>query len=237
MAATGFTNPTERDKDYTLNANHVTHDFRSFGVFDLPFGPGKALFRNSSGWRARLLEGWQTSFIVNLSTGSPASILAGNMLYDNGVADVVGPFSLNAGKVKWDGDYGNYFGASSFGKVADPQCSAVAAELKPYCTLQAVTDGKTGQILLQNPQPGKRGTIGQQTMYLPGQWSFDGAMSKRLRISESKSLQIRVDATNVLNHPTPNSPSLDINSTNPFGFIQDKGTQRREFKGMLRFEF
>ena len=76
------------------------------------------------------------------------------MLYDNGVADIVGPFSLNAGKVQWDGDYGNYFGASSFGKVADPQCSAVAAELKPYCTLQAVTDAKTGQIVLQNPQPG-----------------------------------------------------------------------------------
>ena len=74
-------------------------------------------------------------------------------------------------------------------------------------------------------------------MYLPGQWSFDGAMSKRLRISESKSFQIRVDATNVMNHPVPNNPSLDINSTNPFGFIQDKGNQRREFKGMLRFDF
>ena len=41
-------------------------------LFELPFGPGKRLFRNT--FRiggARLLEGWQTSFIVNLSTGSP----------------------------------------------------------------------------------------------------------------------------------------------------------------------
>jgi hypothetical protein len=38
-------------------------------------------------------------------------------------------------------------------------------------------------------------------------------------------------------HPVPNNPSLDINSTNPFGFIQDKGNQRREFKGMLRLDF
>jgi len=237
VAATGFTNPTERDKDYTLNGNHVTHDFRSFGVVDLPLGPGRLFFRNSSGWTARLLEGWQTSFIVNLSTGQPVSIVAGNMLYDNGVADVVGPFSLNTGKVNWNGDYGNYFAPGTFGKTTDPQCSVVASELKPYCTLQAVTDAKTGQILLQNPQPGKRGTIGQQTMYLPGQWSFDGALSKRIRVTESKSVQLRVDATNILNHPVPNNPSLDINSTNPFGFIQDKGNQRREFKGMLRFDF
>jgi hypothetical protein len=237
VSPSGFTNPTERDQDYTLNANHVTHDFRSFGVFELPLGPGRLLFRNSSGWAARLLEGWQTSFIVNLSTGQPTSIVAGNMLYDNGVADVVGPFSLNTGKVTWNGDYGNYFSSGTFGKTEDPQCGAVAAALKPYCTLQAVTDAKTGQILLQNPKPGKRGTIGQQTMYLPGQWSFDGALSKRIRLTESKSLQFRVDATNILNHPVANNPSLDINSTNPFGFIQDKGNQRREFKGMLRLDF
>jgi hypothetical protein len=74
-------------------------------------------------------------------------------------------------------------------------------------------------------------------MYLPGQWSFDAAMSKSVRISESKSVQVRLDATNVFNHPVPNSPSFDINSTNPFGYIQDKGNQRREFKGQLRFSF
>jgi hypothetical protein len=71
-------------------------------------------------------------------------------------------------------------------------------------------------------------------MYLPGQWSFDAAMSKKFQIRKSKSLQLRVDATNILNHPVPNNPTLDINSMNVFGFIQDKGNQRREFKGMQR---
>jgi hypothetical protein len=83
-------------------------------------------------------------------------------------------------------------------------------------------------------------------MYLPGQWSFDAATSKRIRLTESKSLQFRVDATNILNHPNVGNcgttaplcnPNLDINSSNPFGFIQEKGNQRREFKGMLRFDF
>jgi hypothetical protein len=252
-----YTNPTEREKDYSLSANHVTHDFRSAGVFELPIGPNKLLLRNSSGWLARAVEGWQTSFIVNLSTGTPVNISSTYLngittspigLYASSVPDVVGPFSSKSfGKVQWNGDYGNYFG-NAFGKSADPQCGLVAVELKPYCTIQAVTDAKTGQILLQNPKPGTRGTLGRTTLELPGQWNFDAAMSKTVRISETKSFQVRMDATNIFNHPVPylaaNSPGLNINSSNPFGFIQDKGNAAvansekfRQFKAQLRFNF
>jgi len=230
-----YTNPAEREKDYILAANHVTHDFRSFGVFELPMGPGKLLFRNSSGFLARLVEGWQTSFIVNVSTGQPTTVAAANMLYAAGVPDIARPFS-STGAVQWDGQFGNYFGSNAFAKVADPQCASVAADLRQYCTLQAITDG-SGQIVLQNPKPGRRGTLGRQTMELPGQWDFDGAMSKTVKVSESKSLQIRFDATNILNHPVPNNPSLNLNNDTAFGLIQDKGDQRRQFKAQLRFMF
>jgi hypothetical protein len=103
-------------------------------------------------------------------------------------------------RVQWNGDYGSFFG-SSFARVPDPQCTAVPTELKTYCTLQAITDANAGQILLQNPKPGKRCTLERQTMELPGQWTFDDAIAKTVRISESKSLQVRMDATNILNHP------------------------------------
>jgi hypothetical protein len=232
-----YTNPTERNKDYALSPNHVTHDFRSNGTFELPFGPGRLLLRNSSGWKARLAEGWATSFIVNLSTGQPISVSAANMLYAGGVPDVVGPFpSKGFGKVAWNGDYGNFFG-DRFISVPDPQCSQVADSLKSLCTLKAVADAKTGQILLQNPLPGRRGTLGRQTMELPGSWFFDAAVSKTVHIAETKSVVIRVDSTNVFNHPVPNTPNLNINSVNPFGFIQDKGNQIRQLKANLRFVF
>jgi hypothetical protein len=232
-----YTNPAERDKDYALSTGHVTHDFRSYGTFQLPFGPGKLLLRNSSGWVARAVEGWDTSFILNLSSGQPISIGAGNMLYGLGVPDVVAPLSLRNGGTVWDGAFGNYFGTGTFTKVSDPQCAGLATELRPYCTLQAVTDAKTGQILLQNPQPGNRGTLGRQTLELPGQWSFDAAMSKFVRIGESKTVQVRLDATNVFNHPVPSNPVLDINATNQFGLIQNKNDSRRQFKGTLRLNF
>ena len=35
-------------------------------------------------------------------------------------------------------------------------------------------------------------------------------LAKMFRISESKSLQLRIDASNVLNHPIPNTPQLSL---------------------------
>src|SRR5262249_29475590 len=221
VAGTGYTDPTNREKDYTLNVNDVRNDFRANGTVALPIGPNRLLFGQSSGWMARVVEGWQASFIVNLSSGQPGTVAAGNMLYANGTPDPASPFSLHKGKVNWSGDYGNYFGTTTFGKTTDPQCAAVAVDLKPYCTLQAVTNAGTGQVILQNAQPGTRGIVGRQTLSLPGAWAFDAAMSKSLRIGETKSVQIRMDATDILNHPTPSSPNLNINNTNSFGFIQD----------------
>src|SRR5262249_28300313 len=153
--------------------------------------------------------------------------------------DIVGPFPVKPfGSVQWNGDSGNQFG-SSFAQIPDPQCGQIAAELKPYCTLQAVTHAKTNQIGLLNPQPEHRGTLGQKTLELPGQWQFDSAVSKTIRITESKALQFRMDATNILNHPllgttATSSPNFSLNSTTPFGSIQTKGLQRRQFKAQLR---
>jgi hypothetical protein len=239
----GYTNPADRQKDYALGGNDVTHDFRANGTFELPIGPNKLFFGNTSGWVARAIERWQTSFILNFSTGLPASITAGNMLYASGVADVIQPISIRDGSVHW-GDpggsgqlVGNYFPTGTFDKTKDPQCTTVAAELQSFCTLLAVTDASTGKIVLQNPQPGSRGTVGRQSISLPGVWAFDGNMSKTFQISESKSVQVRFDATNVFNHPSPGTPSLSINNSNPFGYISAKGTQHREFKGQLRLSF
>jgi len=242
VPTTGYTNPADRQRDYALAAQHVTHDFRGYGTFALPIGPGKLLFSNASGWIARAIEGWETSFIVNLSTGQPASITAGNMLYAGGVADLVKPLNLRSGDVQWgvltgSGQRGGSYFGDAFVKVDDPQCAEVAASLQDLCTLQAVADARTGEIVLQNPRPGNRGNVGRQTVELPGSWQFDASMRKTIRISESKSAQIRFDATNILNHPSPGTPSLNINSDNSFGFISSKGNQRREFRGQVRLSF
>ena len=65
--------------------------------------------------------------------------------------------------------------------------------------------------------------MGQRTVEGPGQWRFDANLQKSFKISESKALQFRMDARNILNHPEPNAPTLSINTTN-FGTINGKTT-------------
>ena len=91
-------------------------------------------------------------------------------------------------------------------------------------------------VVLQNPQPGKRGNLGQNTVIGLGSYRFDMNLGKTFRVTESKSLVVRFDAQNVLNHPQPGAPSLAMNSTTPWGQITTK-TGGRLFQGTLRFNF
>jgi hypothetical protein len=220
-----FTNPADRSNpgDYTLQANRA-HDFRVNGIFGLPFGPGRLLLRNSSGLLARLVEGWDLSWLYNAATGLPASIVAQSMLYANGTPDVVGPFDPKAARVLWnDGArFGNYLG-TGFVQVRDPQCSAVTPldGLQARCTLNAITDS-TGTVILRHPLPGTRGTLGQNVVERPGIWKFDVSLAKEIKISESKSVQFRAETLNVFNNPPPSDPNLDINNLS-FNQILTKG--------------
>jgi len=247
-----YTNPVERNKDYQLSPGNAAHEFKANGTFELPIGPNKLLMGSSHGALARVIEGWQASAIVDLISGQPASIPASYTnptvigasptgLYGNSVPDIVGDFPRD-GQVNWvsvsnpnDHNFGSYFD-STFTRVKDPQCSAVASQLAAFCTLQAVADSN-GKVVLQNPQPGTRGSLGLASMTLPGSWAFDASLGKSVRITEGTTVSIRMDSTNVLNHPTPSNPFLNINGNTPFGSIQDKGNQRRLFKASVRLTF
>jgi Carboxypeptidase regulatory-like domain len=105
-----------------------------------------------------------------------------------------------------------------------------------------VPDTRNVQIVLQHPQPGLKGNLGNNTINGLGVWRFDANLGKTFRISESKSLTVRFDAQNVLNHPQPGNPVLNINATDafgnatPFGQITSK-TGGRSLQGQLRLTF
>jgi hypothetical protein len=253
VTAPDYTDPSDRRGDYTYTLGHRAHDFRSSGIFELPVGPGRLLLGNSSGWLAQVAGGWQTSIILTMTSGARADIGstygAASLptgLYGRSVPDIAGPLSSHPqGHVRWNGDNGGYFDPNAFMRVDDPQCAGVttADNLRAACTLDAVAirnaDGSAGPIVLQNPKPGTRGTLGQKTVELPGTWLFDANLAKTFRVSESgwiKTIQLRMDATNVLNHPSPGLPDLNINSNSPFGIITRKDGARA-FQGQVRVNF
>jgi hypothetical protein len=267
LATSGYTDLRNRAADYGKTGQHLTHDFRANATVELPVGPNKLFFGNTSGWVARLIERWQTSFILNMYTGRPVSVTGQQTMWGGSMPDVVGPFNVRGGSTEWGTIVtntatgalgGTYFGAQSpFMKVPDPQCAvgglvdvtdAMGYNLRinnngvgnaplELCTLDALASADTGQILLQNAKPGKRGTLGTNTMQTRGVWSFDASASKTFRVTESVNAQIRIDATNALNHPTPPDPTLGINSNTAFGNITGDKTGSRAFRGTLRLSF
>src|SRR6185436_18637925 len=58
------------------NNQDVAHVIKGNALYELPFGPGKMFF-NSGGVSGKLLGGWQISFIGQIRTGRPISIVSG----------------------------------------------------------------------------------------------------------------------------------------------------------------
>jgi hypothetical protein len=157
LGIAGGINGTYRDllnrrADYALLANHRTHDFRSYGTFELPFGPGKLLARNSSGWMARLIEGWQFGAIFTVTSGAPLNVVGQNTIYTMGTPDIVGDFPRKGhvvGPLKEGDIFGGYFD-QQYQRVADPACASVASNLTQWCTTTALADA-SGNIVLRMP--------------------------------------------------------------------------------------
>jgi len=227
-------------------------------------------FANSDGWVARLIERWQTSFILNMSSGQPSSITgAGTMRYGNARYQTTVDWQDPKGHAEWNGPNGNtgtFFGPDTFYTAKDPQCTdptLVASSLQTFCTLNALaikapvgaprsftlTSGATGNnpvnvvYGLVNPRPGQIGTLGNRNLDSWGQFFLDANIQKSFRITESKLLSIRVDATNILNHPQLATPNFAVGGT-AFGQIASKGGAiaggppvQRNFQGQVRLTF
>ena len=123
-----------------------------------------------------------------MTSGGRMDITASGGLYANPVPDTDGQGDFGLGKVRWDGTNnaagnahgGTYFGnPSPFVTVRDPQCDVTnRADTMGFnlfangsCTLNAIADAQTGQVLLRNPAPGTRGNLGQNTIELPSSWT------------------------------------------------------------------
>ncbi len=262
-----FTDPLSPQLDYGKTIGSVGSDFRANGTFEIPVGPNRLLLAQTHGWIARAVEKWQTGFIFQIAQGAPRSFLTGNnFLYANGRPNIVGPWNNPKGHITWSGKTGNYFGNTQYATFQDPQCQNVTTKdnLQANCTLvglaQVSSQSATGAVplssglygtpLLENPAPGTQGNLGNLTMGTFPRWALDGNLSKTIQISESKSVQIRFDATNILNHATPSDPvglantgsSFANTLGNGFGQIltktgQNGSTLGRTFQGKVRINF
>jgi hypothetical protein len=255
-----FVDPSNRDLNYSEQPSSP-HSFRMNGTIELPIGPNKPLFGNSSGWAARAIEKWQTSFILSAANATRTSALPGTShFYGNPGFEIASTnWQLPKADFKWvDGAASGSLYGDKFTSVADPQCTdptQVSLADKMGTNLQAINvcnlvalanrnpDGTPGEVMLKYSKPGEVGNLGFGNFASYGNWTLDLSASKTFRLSESKSVQIRIDTDNVLNHPTPGftngivtTPGSPSFAASTFGVANTK-TGERSFQGQLRVTF
>jgi len=263
LGNSSYTNPADRTNpfDYTWTGNSRAHQLNTYGTWELPFGANGFFFRDISNPIARrLIEGWNLGWILSMNSGARSNISAdATHLYGNSVPNLVRPdlFDFENGHVTWEpgARNGYYWGDPDqymFGP--DLQCfdtSLVAESLQAACedNMSGLyypmyeDDGITEiysmeNVIFQQPLPGEYGSFGRNRIAGPGSFSLDMNMGKTVQLTEGKSIQFRVDAGNILNHPSPGGGSNSINrdNTNPFGYIGSKsGSRRFQAKLTLRF--
>jgi hypothetical protein len=188
---------------------------------------------NAPGWLQNIVGQWQFGGIMNYSTGAPLSITSGiNTITNTGAfPNVVGDVPKDMGKLTYVSNGVNFF--PGYTQVTDPslsQASATCAASSTNCNglllgynNKAICKGDngvcSGPIFLVNPQPGQVGTLGQSTLRGPSRFDLDMNIVKRIRITETKQFELRVDAINILNHPNFGAPSTAMNTSGTFGRI------------------
>ena len=245
-----YLNPRQRALNKTLVDFHREHSIRSNGSYELPFGPNRPFLSNGPGWLTRLVEQWQLGGIFNWTSGAPLTITASTSSFIQNVNNtpvVLGNFPKNIGKVTRLANGGTYF--PGLQQVTDPGIQNVTTlqGLDTRFSNKAIADAQ-GNLILVNPAPGQLGTLGRAWIEGPSHIGLDFNLVKRMRIAESKTLEVRIDVVNILNTPRWNDPiSLDINNQNfgkmtasdPTGSFQqsDTVTGARTFTVNARVNF
>ena len=257
LGNSGGLSPDPRDMStgYVLLGTDRTHNWVTYGNVDLPFGPNRLFGSNTTGAWAKAIGGWQIGWISTVQSGAPLNMSANCGLYANCTPDQVnGGIDPGSIGVDWlpGADTGSLFG-DRYTFTTDPQCLAgdiVDPTIQSLCNLQAVVDSESGNIVLMNPLPGKQGNMAYNSFRNLVRWNVDTSVSKSVDIKEGVSFRVRVDISNIFNHPFPSgtlgfsgtrivfptAPAMNINGGSPVGQYTYK-VGGRTIQAMARIDF
>lgn len=211
------------------------------GIYELPFGPGKAFGNSTNPVLSRLVGGWQIGGIFTYYTGAPLTLTGAdgfNTAYNGtgafqSTATQVGSLSTGVQKV---GNGVIYFPGAT--QITDPQVAGIASgaangNLQALSALKAIAIN--GTTALVNATPGNMGALAYGTVSGPNGIRLDFNVLKRIKLTERFQLEFRGTAENLTNTPIFGAPQTNIN-TATFGHITAAGSPRI-IVGQLRLYF
>src|SRR5262249_1606547 len=160
---------------------------------------------NAPGWAQRIIGGWTLSSITSWQSGAPLSFSTTGLgltgpgtLYNSATNTVDQVGAMPKGEVVKGNNYVSFFDTLSTKKAAFPTFGADTTTLQGVFTNQVLVD-PSGNVIFQNPNPGTVGNFSTNapTIRGPGMLSFNGAITKSIRISENKTFTLRADVVNL----------------------------------------
>jgi hypothetical protein len=212
-----------------VNGSDITHVFKANGVYELPFGQGKK-FNPGNRVLSRIASGWRFSSILTEQSGTPFGVLSGRGTLNRAARSGSETANTSLTKSQLDGLFGVQMTGN--GPFFVPQ------SIKGSDGRAVAADGAapfSGQVFSQ-PVAGNIGSL--QRNYFSGPWVFDmdASISKLTKIKERHSLELRMDSTNIFNHPTWSIGNQTITSTN-FGKITSTFFGRRLVQFAMYYRF
>lgn len=206
-SSTPFRN-NDRSLNYAWSDFDRRHVFNLQFIAELPFGKGKWLASDVPKALDWLIGGWQLSGLANHGSGRPFTVYSGLNTFSNNVST---PANCN-GCPRNLGSVVEESGTTFFFSAAQ-------------------------RAMFSQPAPGEFTTTGRNYFIAPSTFRFDTSLSKKFRFTESKNIEIRIDARNVLNGVVYGFGTAVSNSTT-FGRIRtdiNSAARRIQFSGKFNF--
>jgi hypothetical protein len=177
-------------------------------IYDLPF------FTAQNTLISQVLGGWQLSGSTFMRSGTPLWVTRGD--------DVAG--------------VGDSFG-QPYDQVGDPSANANQQFSGGIVSGTAVDQNFWfNPAAFAKPAAGTFGNAPRDRIYNPGQYQWDIAEFKNVKINGPRSVQFRAEIFNFLNHPNLSGANADPTSST-FGRVTGKDGSRRDIQLSLRFLF
>jgi Carboxypeptidase regulatory-like domain len=221
VANTSF-NGSSHQNGYDINADYgpsamdIRHSLNFVGVYELPFGRGRAYGGSTNGVVDGVLGGWKVATSAILYTGFPVTIFANGNSNTNSWgfsrANQYRPLVIQNRSVA------NWWGA-------DP--SAVP------CLNAGVDDGTCAY---GNPGSFTFGNAHNSTQRAPGYRQVDLSLFKDFHVWKEQVVGFRADFFNVFNIASYGNPDNNINDSS-FGLISNTRSPARSVQLSLHYQF
>lgn len=174
---------------------------RAPSLFDIPHRVSASVVWappgiKGTGLRHVLTQAWQVAGILTAQSGRPFSVWNGA--------------SFSAG-----GDYNADGGGGAVGGGFYDRPNAPApGAIKTSFTQRDFLNGLFDASVFPKPAPGQNGTLGRNTFRGPRYATLDVSVSRGMKLSDRRELQLRLDAYNVLNTLNLFLPNADVSVSN-----------------------